>query len=88
VAAGSRDYYQTALGASYSAGALQMDYAFSMPLAGLSFGDTFGSHRFSFTYHFGSSGHTRFRPINKPEAPPSVTKLPQNVDIEIIPLLE
>lgn len=53
LSAGSRDFKQFGLGASYRLTQLQVDYAFLFNIGGLGIGDTEGTHRFSLSYRFG-----------------------------------
>lgn len=50
---GSRSFSQISTGFSYRWEYISFDYAFLMPLGGLSFGTTQGNHRFSLTLKFG-----------------------------------
>lgn len=61
LATGSREYRVLSIGTSYKLQKLQIDYAFVFNLGGISFGDTLGTHRFSFGYRFGpkSTGKVR-----------------------------
>lgn len=53
LAAGSRSFRQFTLGLGYRVNDLQADYSFLMPLAGVSLGNTYGTHRISFSARFG-----------------------------------
>lgn len=52
---GSRSFSQVTIGLSYKLDALQMDYAFLMPLSGVGFGSSQGNHRITFTLRFGKT---------------------------------
>ena len=54
IGTGSRSWKQFTAGASYKVNKVQFDYAFLMPLGGIS--GTMGTHRLGMTFHFG--GHT------------------------------
>jgi len=83
--AGSRNNRQLAVGVGYGVGNLQLDYAFAMAVAGLTFGDTSGNHRFSLTYHFGSARQARLErlPQTDPAIPP-MTQRPHSIEIKFI----
>lgn len=51
--AGPESFSQTAMGLSYQFWAIRIDYGFLMPLKGITFGSTQGSHRISLTFRFG-----------------------------------
>lgn len=53
VAFGSRDFSQLTAGLSYRVNSLQIDYGFVMPLSGITFGNSQGTHRISLTMRFG-----------------------------------
>jgi len=53
LAYGSRSYSQAAIGLGYRVNGLEMDYAFLIPLSGVTFGDTSGTHRLSISLRFG-----------------------------------
>lgn len=53
LAAGSRSFRQFTLGLGYRVNDLQADYSFLLPLAGVSLGNTYGTHRVSFSARFG-----------------------------------
>ncbi len=52
---GSRSFSQLTLGMGYRLNGMQMDYAFLMPLSGVSFGSTYGTHRLSLSLRFGKT---------------------------------
>lgn len=52
---GSRSFSQLTVGLSYKLDALQLDYAFLMPLSGVGFGSSQGNHRITFTLRFGKT---------------------------------
>ena len=53
VAFGSRDFSQMTAGLSYRLNSIQIDYGFMMPLSGVGFGNSQGTHRISLTMRFG-----------------------------------
>ncbi|OGS07923.1 MAG: hypothetical protein A2270_02630 [Elusimicrobia bacterium RIFOXYA12_FULL_51_18] len=55
LAIGSRSFSQFTLGMGYRINGVQVDYSFLMPLSGISFGNTYGSHRISFSARFGKA---------------------------------
>ena len=77
-ASGSRDYRQMNLGAGYRIGDLQVDYAFVFNLGGISLGDTSGTHRFSFSYRFGSVGAASKAKVQRKKA--KVQALPEGYE--------
>lgn len=52
---GSRSFSQLTMGLGYRLSGMQMDYAFLMPLSGVSFGSTYGTHKLSFSLRFGKT---------------------------------
>jgi LysM repeat protein len=52
---GSRSFSQVTLGLGCRANAMELDYAFLMPLSGISFGSTAGTHKFSLSVRFGKA---------------------------------
>jgi LysM repeat protein len=55
IAYGSRSFSQVTLGLGCRANAMELDYAFLMPLSGISFGSTVGTHKFSLSVRFGKA---------------------------------
>jgi len=55
LATGSRSFSQFTLGLGYRVNDLQVDYSFLMPLSGISFGNSYGTHRISFSARFGKT---------------------------------
>lgn len=55
LATGSRSFNQFTLGLGYRVNNLEVDYSFLMPMAGVSFGSTSGTHRISFSARFGKA---------------------------------
>ncbi len=51
--AGPQSWSQVTMGLSYRIGAVQIDYAFLMPLKGVGFGTTQGNHRMTLSFRFG-----------------------------------
>ena len=78
LAAGSRDFQQAAFGAGYGVDSFKIDYAFQFPLAGITVGETAGTHRFSLAWRFGSVSHTsldRKRKAKKSAGEPATPKV-------------
>ncbi|OGS17523.1 MAG: hypothetical protein A3J83_06925, partial [Elusimicrobia bacterium RIFOXYA2_FULL_40_6] len=63
---GSREYKKLSLGSSYNMKKVQIDYSFSLLLAGLK--DTAGTHRISFVYKFGRTPKDELEPGSLEEA--------------------
>jgi len=55
LAVGSRSFSQVTVGLSYRLNVMQVDYGFLMPLGGITFGSSMGSHRMSLTLRFGKT---------------------------------
>ncbi|MBI4803271.1 MAG: conjugal transfer protein TraF [Elusimicrobia bacterium] len=55
LAAGSRSFSQFTLGLGYRVNDVQVDYSFLIPLSGVSFGSTGGTHRISLSMRFGNT---------------------------------
>lgn len=55
LAFGSRSFSQMGMGFTYRLQAIQVDYAFVMPLSGIGFGSSQGNHRVTFTLRFGKT---------------------------------
>jgi len=55
IAYGSRSFSQLTLGLGCRTSGMELDYAFVMPLSGISFGSTAGTHKFSLSVRFGKT---------------------------------
>ena len=55
LAVGSRSFSQMGIGFSYRVNGVQMDYGFLIPLGGITFGESKGSHRITLTLRFGKT---------------------------------
>lgn len=78
LSAGSREFRQFAFGPSYRVGGFQADYSVIMNLAGISVGDTVGTHRFSLSYQFGAPPVKALerKKAPKPKAPKLIDTTP------------